>query len=119
MSMDNRLARLLLLDTDSFGICSTQIETCFVCEQPHLLSFLYNIKSSSHLYHLSGTTSRDDITRIAELVLRINENTFKVNEYIRPNGLPSPTFDEDGPVDFIIQSSELEEARLIAIEFDP
>ena len=55
-------------------------------------------------------------TRIAELAVRIKENTFKVDEYMRCNGLPSPTFDEDGPVDFKIQSREIQEARAIAID---
>ena len=55
-------------------------------------------------------------TRIAELALRIQENTSKVDDYMRQNGLPSPTFDEDGPVDFNIQSSEIEEARVEVID---
>ncbi|CAF9907146.1 MAG: hypothetical protein ALECFALPRED_003076 [Alectoria fallacina] len=54
--------------------------------------------------------------RIAELAFLIKENTFKVDEYMRRNGLPSPTFDEDGPVDFKIQSREIQEARAIAID---
>ena len=55
-------------------------------------------------------------TRIAELAVRIQENTLKVDEYMRRNGLPSPTFDEDGPVDFNIHSQEVHEARVIAID---
>lgn len=55
-------------------------------------------------------------TRIAELAARIQKNTLKVDEYMRLNGLPSPTFDEDGPVDFKIHSREVQEARVIAID---
>lgn len=55
-------------------------------------------------------------TRIAELAIRIQENTFKVDEYMRQNGLPSPTFDEDGPVDVQIRSRAVEEARVVAID---
>lgn len=35
---------------------------------------------------------------------------------MRRNGLPSPTFDEDGPVDFNIESREIQEARASAID---
>lgn len=55
-------------------------------------------------------------TRIAELAIRIQQNTLNVDEYMRRNGLPSPTFDEDGPVDFNIHSREVHEARAIAID---
>lgn len=57
-------------------------------------------------------------TRIAELALalRIQEKTFKVDDYMRQNGLPSPTFDEDGPGNFNTQSREIEEARVIATD---
>ena len=55
-------------------------------------------------------------TRINELAVRIQENTFKVDDYMSRKGLPSPSFDEDGPVDFKINSPEIEEARMIAID---
>ena len=55
-------------------------------------------------------------TRITELAIRIQENTFKVDDYMSRKGLPSPSFDEDGPVDFKISSPEIEEARITAID---
>ena len=55
-------------------------------------------------------------TRIAELADRLQENTLKVGDYMRRNGLPSPTFDEDGPVDFDIHSRERQEACMIAVD---
>ena len=55
-------------------------------------------------------------TRITQLAVRIQENTLKIDHYMSRKGLPSPSFDEDGPVDFKITSPEIEEARMIAID---
>ena len=55
-------------------------------------------------------------TRINELAVTIQENTFKVDDYMSRKGLRSPSFEEDGPVDFKINSPEIEEARMIAID---
>lgn len=49
-------------------------------------------------------------TRIAELAAQIQEHTAKVDEYLQTKGLPSPSFDEDGPVDFGIESEEVRKA---------
>lgn len=79
------------------------------------------LSTHHQVYHpfsppFSGEDQKMTSTRIAELAARIQENTFKVDEYMRRNGLPSPTFDEDGPVDFQIQSPRIQEARVIAID---
>ena len=54
-------------------------------------------------------------SRIAELATQIAENTTKVDDYIAANGIPSPSFDADGPTDLVMQSPEIEKARLAAI----
>lgn len=46
-------------------------------------------------------------TRIAELVNLIQDNTMKVDVYLRSKGLPSPSFDQDGPVDLGVESEEI------------
>lgn len=51
------------------------------------------------------------LTRIAELAAQIQKNTIKVDEYLQSRDLPSPSFDEDGPVDFGIESEEIAKAR--------
>ena len=75
-----------------------------------------NVKSSFHLLPPFRRIRSLTSTRIAELAIRIHENTFNLDRYMRHNGLPSPTFDEDGPVHFEIQSRKIEEARVIAID---
>lgn len=59
-------------------------------------------------------------SRIVELATRISENTAIVDAYLRENQLPSPSFDEDGPVDFAIQSEEVKKAQedAIALSFE-
>lgn len=54
--------------------------------------------------------------RIIELAVQIQENTAKVDEYLRNKGLPSPSFDEDGPVDFQIEDGEIQIAREKALD---
>ncbi|RAH84214.1 O-methyltransferas-like protein [Aspergillus japonicus CBS 114.51] len=54
-------------------------------------------------------------SRIVELATRISENTAIVDAYLRENQLPSPSFDEDGPVDFAIQGEEVKKAHEEAI----
>ena len=51
------------------------------------------------------------LTRIAELAAQIQESTTKVDNYLQSKDLPSPSFDEDGPVDFGIESEEIAKAR--------
>ena len=51
------------------------------------------------------------LTRIAELAAEIQENTTKVDKYLQSKDLPSPSFDEDGPVDLGIESEEIAKAR--------
>ncbi|KAL6715395.1 hypothetical protein ACLMJK_006356 [Lecanora helva] len=55
-------------------------------------------------------------SRISQLAAQILENTGKVDSYLHDQGLPSPSFDEDGPVDFRIQSKEVQKAREIALD---
>ena len=55
-------------------------------------------------------------TRIAELAAQIQENTAKVDKYLRSKGLPSPSFDVDGPVDFKIEDEDIHNARETAID---
>lgn len=55
-------------------------------------------------------------TRIADLAAQIQENTAKVDKYLRSNGLPSPSFDEDGPVDFRIEDEDVQNARETALD---
>lgn len=55
-------------------------------------------------------------TRIAELAASIQENTRNVDEYLQRKGLPSPSFDEDGPVDFKIDDEDIQKAREVALE---
>ena len=55
-------------------------------------------------------------TRIAELAAQIQENTAKVDQYLQSKGLPSPSFDVDGPVDFKIDDEEIQKARETALD---
>ena len=57
-----------------------------------------------------------DPTRITELAAEIQENMAKVDQYFQRNGLPTPSFGEDGPVDFQIGSGEIQTAREKAID---
>ena len=54
-------------------------------------------------------------SQISELAESIASNTAIVDKYLEANGLPQPSFDEDGPVDFGL-SPEVEAARLAALE---
>ena len=54
-------------------------------------------------------------TRILELAEIVKAQTAVVDSYLRENNLPSPSFDEDGPVNFNIKSHEVERARLAAL----
>ena len=53
-----------------------------------------------------------EIVKTAALVLT---NTVKVDDYLQTNGLPSPSFHEDGPVDLKL-SDPIEGARIAALE---
>ena len=55
-------------------------------------------------------------SRIAELAAEIQENTNKVDKYLLQKGLPSPSFNEDGPVDFKLESEDIRKAHEIAID---
>ncbi|CAJ2505647.1 Uu.00g130410.m01.CDS01 [Anthostomella pinea] len=55
-------------------------------------------------------------SRIAELADNIATNTSKLNGYLVANGLPSPSFDIDGPSDTLVPKNELDiEAARVAI----
>ncbi|PYI04432.1 S-adenosyl-L-methionine-dependent methyltransferase [Aspergillus sclerotiicarbonarius CBS 121057] len=54
-------------------------------------------------------------SKMTELAARISENTAKVDAYLRSQGLPSPSFHEDGPVDFGIEDEEIQKAQEEAI----
>jgi hypothetical protein len=55
-------------------------------------------------------------TRIAELAARIAKDTARVDEYRISNGLPTPSFAANGPIDLNLPSHEVEAARLSAID---
>ena len=55
-------------------------------------------------------------SRITELAALVQANTAKVDGCLRERHLPFPSFDEDGPVDFKIESKEIEKARTAAME---
>ena len=55
-------------------------------------------------------------TKIAELAAQIQENTAKVDQYLQSRGLPSPSFDQDGPIDFNIVDEQVQKAREIALD---
>ena len=55
-------------------------------------------------------------TKITDLAAQIQENTAKVDEYLQKRSLPSPSFDEDGPVDFQIEDEGIQKAREIALD---
>lgn len=54
-------------------------------------------------------------SRIVELANGIHESILRLDTYLKSNGLPSPSFDEDGPVDFGIKAEEIQEARNAAL----
>ena len=56
-------------------------------------------------------------SRMTQLAARISENTAKVDAYLRSRGLPSPSFDEDGPVDFGIQDEAIKKAQEEVIHY--
>lgn len=55
-------------------------------------------------------------SRIVELAAQIQENTAKVDQYLRSKRLPSPSFHVDGPVDFNIEDEEIQRARETALD---
>ncbi|MCJ1310857.1 hypothetical protein MMC25_004525 [Agyrium rufum] len=55
-------------------------------------------------------------SRISELAALVQSNTAKVDEYLREQKLPFPSFDEDGPLDLKIESEEVTKARNTAME---
>ena len=57
-------------------------------------------------------------TRIAELASIVAENTAKVDEYLRANNLPTPSFDVDAPAQIPIppDATDIEAARRNAVE---
>lgn len=53
---------------------------------------------------------------ITELASRIAANTAKLNDYLVANGLPTPSFDINGPKDTLVPKHEAEvEAARVAI----
>lgn len=55
-------------------------------------------------------------TKITELAALIHESTAKVDDYLQNKGIPSPSFAEDGPVDFGIECEDIRKARETALE---
>ena len=58
----------------------------------------------------------ESTSRIAELAAQVQFHTTKVDQYLHSNGLPGPSFGEDGPVNVAIENDEVEESRLKALE---
>lgn len=52
-------------------------------------------------------------SRIVELASLIQSNTAKVDVYFGDHHLPQPSFNEEGPVDFQIQSQDVQDARAL------
>jgi hypothetical protein len=55
-------------------------------------------------------------SRIAILAAKIYENTVVVDDYLSSKGLPSPSFDERGPLDLGIEAEEVRKASEVARE---
>ena len=55
-------------------------------------------------------------TRIVELAAQIQHNTIRLEQYFRESGLPSPSFEEDGPVDFKIEPEDVQKAYETALD---
>ncbi|KAH7018391.1 O-methyltransferase-domain-containing protein [Microdochium trichocladiopsis] len=57
-------------------------------------------------------------TRIVALSQRIASNTAKLNEFLEANGLPTPSFDVDGPLDHSIpeDAAEIHAARAAIVD---
>lgn len=57
-------------------------------------------------------------SRILELSSRIAANTTKLDEYLKSNNIPSPSFDIDGPRDTLVPKHEtdVEAARVSIID---
>lgn len=55
-------------------------------------------------------------SRIVELAKQILANAEKVDDHLKSNNLPQPSFDIDGPLEMELASKEAEAARISAIE---
>jgi len=55
-------------------------------------------------------------SRIAKLAALVKSNTDLVDRYLQEHDLPSPSFEENGPVDFEIESKDIQDARTVAID---
>jgi len=55
-------------------------------------------------------------SKIAKLAALVQSNTDILDRYLREHGLPSPSFEENGPVDFGIESKDIQDARTAAID---
>lgn len=53
---------------------------------------------------------------ITELATQISENLAKVENYLRSNNLPQPSFLPDGPTNLIMSVMDVEDSRLAAVE---
>lgn len=54
-------------------------------------------------------------SRIAELASQVQQSVTALDKYMQTHGLPTPSFDEDGPEEFGLESSEAKEARESAL----
>jgi hypothetical protein len=57
-------------------------------------------------------------SRMVELSSRIATNTVKLHDYLTAHGLPTPSFDVNGPLDSLISKEEpgIESARVAIID---
>jgi hypothetical protein len=75
----------------------------------HFIVFSIFSYTSSQKQKRVGVT--DTMTsRIAELGAQISSNSQKIDDYLAANSLPSPSFDENGPVKLNL-FTEIESAR--------
>ena len=55
-------------------------------------------------------------SRIVQLAQQIISNTHELDSYLQSENLPSPSFEEDGPVDFGIRSDSIKKAQDVVID---
>ena len=97
------------------GLQSTQSNITF--SHQHILQrLLIPLAIPSSGLHTQIRTSSMTSTRIVELAAQIQENTTRVDDYLRRKHLASPSFDVDGPVDFQIEDGEIQRAREKALD---
>lgn len=55
-------------------------------------------------------------SRLTELAAQVATNAAIIERYLLSNGLPLPSFSADGPTDLVMESKEVEDARLVMLD---